>query len=292
MSIYNDDQTRLVLERAQRAVEDRKAAAHAARMAPRLPMSDSRERAWVAAWCALLITLVGGALVILPGSLIDRLALLVYGMCDQKHTLAMGMTILPLCQRDTAMYTSAVATLLTLLIMGRGRAAHAPPRAINRLLLAGMIWMTLDGLNSFFFDYGPAHLYTPQPRLRILSGLAMGTAAATFLMLLINAVMRGDPNREQRIVQSWREIGLLVIVQAIIVLLLFQGPGWAAIPLALVSTGGMGLMLLGMNLLIVGVVGRMQRASQRLRQLARPATLALIMTGLQCGLLAWVRSNG
>lgn len=282
----NDDElNRLVLERAHQAVAARQQAA------PTLPpaVQDASDRPWIWAWMGVVATLTIGTFWLVPGSFLEQLRRIVSGVCDQKHTLLFGGVTLPLCQRDTAIYTSALCTFLTLLAMGRRHAAVSPPRTITRVLFAGALWMVVDGLNSWFFDHGPMHLYTPQPVLRLLSGSAMGMALATYLLFALNALLRQEPTRELRVLRSWRDLGLVGLMNGLVLVVLqLRIPG-LAYPVALVSTVGIVVMSLGMNLLLVGVMRRFRRTLVRWGQLAQPATLALVLTAAEFWLFVLLR---
>ncbi|HEY1012889.1 MAG TPA: DUF2085 domain-containing protein [Herpetosiphonaceae bacterium] len=238
---------------------------------------------------AFVVTLTMGTLLIVPGSLLEQLTRIVSGVCDQKHPLLFGRVTLPLCQRDTGIYTSALCTVLTLLALGRGHAAVSPPRAITRVLLVGALGMVGDGVNSWLFDYGPTYLYTPQPLLRILSGIAMGIALATYLLFALNALLRQHPDRDLRVLYLWRELGVVGLVNILVFAVLHLRLPGLAYPVALFSTLGLLVMSLGMNLLLVGVLGRFTHTFIRWGQLARPGTLALALTAIEFWLFVGLR---
>ncbi|HEY1015955.1 MAG TPA: DUF2085 domain-containing protein [Herpetosiphonaceae bacterium] len=286
-----DELNKRVLSRATREVEDRKRAREQAVIVqqPRQPLAERDERPALWGFIALAAALVIGGLFLLPGTFVEKLNWTVHGVCAQEHKLYLGGVSMPLCQRNTGLYSGVLATLLTLLLMGRSHASKLPPRPILLTLLAGIAWMGVDGFNSLFLDMGAPHLYEPQPVLRILSGLAMGMAVGTFLLFAINASLRSDPRRDQRIIGGWREYGLLALANLLIFVLIRLGGVWVLYPLAIFSTLGIFLVMFTVNLLVIAMVGNYENAVRRMVQLAAPAMGALVLTAVEFGLLAWAR---
>lgn len=280
---------KLVLERAQKQVEERKAAMRLIVEQPRQPLPEHTDRSGLWAFIALLLTLMLGTLLLLPGTFAERLSWVVHGVCAKEHTLVLGGVTLPLCQRNTGIYSGSLATLLTLIALGRGRAGKLPSRFIMALLVANVAWMAVDGFNSLLLDIGSFNLYTPQPVLRILSGLAAGMTIGTLLLFAFNITMRANVQRDQRVIQSWRDVGMVALVEVLLFVLIRLAGPVIAYPLAIFSTIGILLVMFTVNVLVVGMISRYEGAVTRIVQLARPAMVALVLTVLEFGLLAWGR---
>ncbi len=286
----NDEElNRLVLERARRQVEERKESTRLIVEQPRQPLPERAERPGLWAFIALLLTTTLGGLLLLPGTFTDRLGWIVHGVCAKEHTLVLGGVVLPLCQRNTGIYAGFLATLITLVLLGRGRAARLPPAPILALLGLNVVWMGVDGFNSLLLDIGAGNLYTPQPVLRILSGLAMGMSVGTMLLFAFNLTLRANPQRSQRVMGGWRDVAVVALVElALFALIQLAGPV-IAYPLAIFSTIGILLVMFSVNLMVVAMISRYEGMVTRVVQLARPAMFALVLTGLEFGLLAWGR---
>ncbi len=286
--MQDDELNRLVLERAQQQVEERKAATRLIVEQPRqLPERAERPGLW--AFIALLLTTTLGGLLLLPGTFAERLGWVVHGVCAREHTLVLGGVVLPLCQRNTGIYAGFLATLITLVLLGRGRAAKLPPAPILGLLLLNVVWMGVDGFNSLLLDIGAGNLYTPQPVLRILSGLAMGMTVGTLLLFAFNLTLRANPQRSQPVMGGWRDVAVVALVElALFGLIRLAGPV-IAYPLAIFSTLGILLVMFSVNLMVVAMVSRYEGMVTRVVQLARPAMVALVLTGVEFGLLGWGR---
>ena len=287
-----DELNRLVLERARKQVEQRKAERQNVIVEqPRLRRaampSDDRPALW--GFIGLLLTLVIGALVLIPGAFADKLGWVVHGVCSKEHTLTLGGTVMPLCQRNTGIYAGFLATVLTLFALGRSHAAKLPPRPIWLLLLFNVVWMGIDGFNSLFLDMGIWHPYTPQPVLRILSGLAMGMSMGIMLLFAFNLTVRADARRDQPIVGSWRDIGIIAAIELLLFVLIQLAGSIIAYPLAIFSTIGILLVMFSVNVMLVSMVTRYEGSITKLAQLARPGMVALILTAVEFGALAWGR---
>ena len=284
----NDEElNRLVLERARQKVEARQAALIVEH--PRQPLPERAERPGQWAFIALLLTAATGALVLLPGTLAERLGWVVHGVCAKEHSLVLGGVALPLCQRNTGIYAGFLATLITLILLGRGRAAKLPPRPILILLVLNVVWMGVDGFNSLLLDIGGGNWYAPQPVLRILSGLAMGMTVGTLLLFAFNVTLRANALRSQPIMAGWRDVGIVALVElALFALIRLAGP-FIAYPLAIFSTVGILLVMFTVNLMVVAMISRYEGRITQVVQLSRPAMFALVLTGLEFGLLAWGR---
>lgn len=284
-----DELTREVINRARREAEARQRSRTVIVQQPReaLPERDNRPALW--GFVALLATMVAGMLILIPGTLVNQLNMVVHGVCAQEHKLVIAGVSMPLCQRNTGLYSGVLATIITLLLMGRSRAAKLPPRSIVVALMGGIIWMGADGFNSLLLDINGANFYTPQPILRILSGLAMGMAVGMFLLFAVNATLRAEPRLDQPLIASWREYGLIALVNAMIFGLIQLGGVVVLYPLAIFSTIGIFLVMFTVNLLVIAMIGRYEGAVRRMTQLAAPAIGALVLTAAEFGLLAYAR---
>ena len=124
------------------------------------------------------------ALVFLPGgTLLDRLRVLDGGICAQlpSHSFFPGGQQLPLCARNTGIYLGFASTLLVLVVAGRTRVMRLPAVGVAVVLVLAVAMLGVDGFNSFFRDLQLPHLYQPHNLLRLGTGLATGTAMASFL---------------------------------------------------------------------------------------------------------------
>ena len=271
--------TQEILDLARRDIAARRAAAETARS----------YRPWLWAFVALSSTVLLGLLLLPVRGLDYRLQMLVHGVCAQAHYLEIGALRMPLCARNTGIYAGSIGTIFFLLASGRGRAAKLPPLAITGLIMAGAFAMVVDGLNSMALDIGNYHLYMPHNELRVATGLLMGTAIGSFMLLMFNIALRRAPRHDQRVIGSWLEYCALLLVNCVVYLLIFFGPPALYYPLAIFSVAGIVGVLFISNLFVMSMVGGLEGRVARLAQLARPASIAVVLTGVELTALAALR---
>jgi uncharacterized membrane protein len=273
------DNTQEILELARRDIAARRRAVEPA----------SPNRAWLWAFVALGTTLLLGLFLLPIRGLDYRLQMVVHGVCAQAHYLNIGGLRMPLCARNTGIYAGTIGSLLFLAVLGRGRAAKLPPLAITSTLMIGAFAMVVDGLNSMALDLGNYNLYTPHNELRVATGLLMGTALGSFMLLILNVSLRREPRHDQRIIGSWLEYSALLLMNCAVYLLVFFGPPQLFYPLALFSIAGILGVLFVANVFVLAMVAGMEGRVARLRQLAKPATFALVLTGIELAALGALR---
>lgn len=259
-----------VVALAQRRVAERKAQPRREPPATFVP--------WSYVFGGILIALLAG-LIAWPGvSLEGKLYAAVHGVCAQIHNVTVGGVQLPLCARNTGIYSSALLSVLTLIVIGRGRAARLPPRPILGVLLLLVGLMVVDGLNSLFVDLGWQHAYTPQNWLRTLTGIGAGLALGVALVFMFNQTLRTEPERAQPVIQYWHELLGLGIVSLGVWGAVYGNVGLAYWPVALVSWSGIVGTVFVTLLLPVAVLMGYRRRVVHLATLARPATVTLVAT--------------
>ncbi|GCE16941.1 hypothetical protein KDK_07410 [Dictyobacter kobayashii] len=144
---------------------------------------------WFTGLLALLYVALLATLIWWPGAnLLERLRWLDSGICAQlaTHSLYLGGERLPLCSRNTGIYLGFIVTLIILYTRKRGRAQALPDKPKIAMLSAGILFLAIDGINSFLVDLGLPHLYHPDNLLRLSSGLLTGFAMGIFVLPVIN----------------------------------------------------------------------------------------------------------
>lgn len=271
--------TQNIIERAQRELAQRR---------QQQAVAD-RQRGWQWAFIGLGITVLAALFFWPVGTVESRLNLAVQGICAQQHYVMFGDHRLPLCARNTGIYAGFLATLCYLLAIGRGQAAKLPPWSIVGFLAAAVIAMGIDGFNSLLLDVGGYNIYTPQNELRIATGLGMGIALGAFGLLIFNFSLRPTARHDQPIIENWLQLGGALVASMVIYALAWWAPQWVYYPLALFSVAGIVGVLFATNVFVVAMVMGYEGRVFFLRQLARPATIGLVLVVVELGLLAWLR---
>jgi uncharacterized membrane protein len=249
----------------------------------------TREMPWRFVFLGCLGTLLLALLIWPSVPLHWKMYAVVHGVCAQIHNVELGGAQLPLCARNTGIYASYLITTLYLLALGRGRAAKLPPWPVTLMLGLLVVIMGVDGFNSMFRDLFLPHLYTPRNELRTLTGIGMGTAMAVAMLVIINLSLRKDADPEQRILNGWLELGGVLLLSLLVLTGMYGNLAFMFWPIAIVAWTGIVGILFCVNLLVIALLMRYEGSVTRLTQLARPATVALFVTGAMLGAMSWAR---
>lgn len=268
----------------------------AARNAEQMPEHDTSERLWRFALMGLFGALLLGLLA-WPGMPLDRkMYSVVHGVCAQIHNVQVGGLDLPLCARNTGIYSSYLITTGYLLLLGRSRAAKLPHWSILIVLALFVVVMAIDGFNSMLVDMFMPHLYTPQNWLRTLTGIGMGISIATMMLLILNVSLRQNADTQQRVLGGWRELIGAVLVNALVWVAIYGNIGVMYWPLAIVAWLGITGVLYSVNVLLTALFMHYEGRVSRIGQLAKPASIAMIFTLIELGGLSavrfWLESQG
>jgi uncharacterized membrane protein len=207
-----------------------------------------------------LVILLGAAYVValaglafLPGAtLIERLRALDGGICAQLpgHSFFLDQQQLPLCSRNTGIYTGFAATFAVLLASRRLRAALLPGKGVTLVLGTAVLLLAVDGFNSLFLDLGLPHLYQPHNLLRLATGLGTGTAMATFIVPVANTLVWKTED-ERAPFDSLRHLALMVPVLLLAFLAIGSQAAFLLYPVALFSSAGLVMALTLVNVVLV-----------------------------------------
>lgn len=226
-------------------------------------------------------------LAFLPGAtLIERLRALDGGICAQlpTHSFWPGGQQLPLCSRNTGIYSGFSATFLVLGLTGRLRSSSLPGRWVLVLLGAAVLFMAEDGLNSFILDLGLPHLYQPNNFLRLATGLGTGVAMCAIIVPVANALIwKYDDLRPT--FKSLSELAIMVPALLLIFVsvssTIYPEFGFLLYPIAIFSTFGLVMALTLVNVVFVlGVTNQVGRFSFW-RQLFPFLTVSVILAVLE-----------
>ena len=241
----------------------------------------------------LFLGLVGASLLALaatPWPLAQKLYAAAHGLCAQRpsHSFALGGVTLPFDARMTGIYGGVVITGAFLLARGRTRAIRPPRPAILAVLVLFVAAMGVDGVNSTLLDFGLPYLYEPDNRLRLATGLLMGTAVAVALGYLLNWTL-WSAVADAPLLRGWRELGAILALHGLFFGAVASGWGALYLPVALAIVGGATAVALAIALaLLVLVYGRENRFA-RPADLAGFASAALLLGYAAMALLAALR---
>ena len=228
-------------------------------------------------------------LLLTPGGALGKADALGYAVCHRidLRSFHLGLRQLPLCARCTGMYLGALLGL-AFYAFRHPRAGRYPPRPM--LLLFGILALAwaFDGLNSFLSVIpGAPHLYTPDNTLRLVTGTGVGLALATLISPAFNQVAWSNW-RDEPVLASWKDLGLLLLLAAVIVALVLTGNPLVLYPLALISAAGV-LALLTCAYALITIPFLRRTSASRWAELTLPLLAALAMSLVQIGAIDLVR---
>lgn len=225
-----------------------------------------------------------------PPGLLGKADAIGYAVCHRidLRSFHLGDRQLPLCTRCSGMYLGAVLGLVYLFITGRRRAGTPPWKVIvpTAVLVFAFIF---DGVNSFLslFPAAPI-LYQPNNTLRMLTGTGMGLAIGILLFPAFNtSVWREyDPQPALSSIRSFLILFLLALGLDLLVLL--NNP-FVLYPLALISAGGVLVLLTLVYAMLLLVLFKAENRYNQLSQLTFALLGGLTIALIQIGFLDFVR---
>jgi uncharacterized membrane protein len=246
----------------------------AARRAP------STRQALIVAGLALLV--LTAWLLNTPEGLLGKADAIGYAVCHRidLRSFHLGSRQLPLCARCTGTYLGAVLGIAALAGWGRSRSGGFPSRALLVVLLGFIAGMGFDGINSYLTLFpGLPHLYQPQNWLRLTTGTFNGLALGMLIYPAFNQTLWKDWDGRRGL----RELGWLALAAlGVNTLVLGENP-LVLYPLALLSAGGVLLMLTLVNTTILLMLGRWENRAGRWREALLPLVAGLTLTLIEIG---------
>jgi uncharacterized membrane protein len=230
-------------------------------------------------------------LVLTPGGLLGKADAIGYAVCHRidLRSFHLGTRALPLCARCTGMYLGALVGLAGLAGLGRLRYGKFPrPALLGVFGIFAAAW-AIDGLNSYLtLIPGAPHAYEPNNTLRLITGTLMGLALGVLVFTGFNQnVWRGW--KDEPVLRSFREVGVLLLLGAVVVGLVRSENPLVLYPLALLSAAGV-LVLLGMvYAVVVLLVLRRENQAESWGGVALPLMAGVALAILQIGLLDLAR---
>jgi uncharacterized membrane protein len=237
-----------------------------------------------------VLAVVGFAL--LPWSLEGKALAALHGLCAQQpsHSFYFGDARLPFDARMTGIYGGFAVTLSALVARGRWRSGGVLSLRVAACLVLFVGLLGFDGLNSTLRDLGLRHAYAPVNGLRLVTGALTGVSLAVFIVMLVSQVaFRRDARRAGAPVGSMRDLGALLIPVVVYVAIVLTAWGPLRIPLTLLLMASAVTAVAGLALGFVILLARREGRATTTRELAGPATVALIAALAIIGMLGGSR---
>jgi len=239
----------------------------------------------------LAAAVVGTWLIYTPPGLMAKADAIAFAICHRlvEHSIMMGEQAMPLCARCTGIYLGALVGLVTMGALGRSRAGGLPRRSLIIVLLGFIAIMGVDGLNSYATLLpGVPYLYTPQNWLRVVTGALNGLALAALIYPVFNQTLWR--NWEDRpALGSFRELGLMLVIAAVVVALVLSNNLAILVPLALLSVLGVLVLLVALNTTILLLAIHRENRVTRWAGMLTPLLAGVTLTFIEIGAVDLVR---
>jgi len=216
-----------------------------------------------------------------PPGLLGKADAIAYAVCHriESHSFHLGSRQLPLCARCTGTFLGAILGVAAMFARRRSRAGRLPPVPVLVALGLFVVAMGIDGVNSYLTLLpGLPHLYEPQNWLRLVTGMFEGVALGLLVWPIFNQTMwRAFDDRPG--VANLRELGFIAVAAVVLIGLVLTDNAWVLYPLALLSAGGVLMMLTLLDTIILLIITRHENRAASWKAAALPllagATLAL-----------------
>lgn len=258
-------------------------------MQTRLLLIVQKVSPWLIPLAAAAI--IFGWLAIAPPGILGKADALGYAVCHRLEERSFHLgdgRALPLCARCSGMYLGAVVGLVFQAVFSRSKGGMPPRRVVFVLGLLGLAF-AFDGVNSYLYlmktvspgrlDFIPT-FYTPNNILRLLTGSGAGLGIAVALFPSFNQTMwkNWDPSPAMG---SLKCVAVLVAIMAMLDLLLLSELDLVLYPAALISAGGVLLLLTMVYAVLWVVITRQENMFTTFRSTGLPILAGLTIALLQ-----------
>jgi uncharacterized membrane protein len=241
---------------------------------------------------ALIVLAIVAAL--LPKPVIESLDVVGYAVCHRipERSFFVSGIQLPLCARDTGMFSGALLGIVSFAVVQRKRVAQFPRKPFLFVLAAFFLIWGFDGFNSYMLLLrNQVLIYMPQNWLRLVTGAFMGITLSSFVVPLFNsAVWKPDLTSNEASVATWRTVARLVSIAVGIIAVVLWQPDFLYGPIALLSTLGVLTLLVVVNMLLVILLMKRESRYERWGQLVLPLIAGISFTFTEILLIDLVRA--
>jgi uncharacterized membrane protein len=242
-----------------------------------------QEPPWLRYAPLLALAALSAVAMLLPHEALRIFDVVGYAVCHRIPTRSffVGGTQLPVCARDTGMFSAALLGMVMYAATLKTRASLFPRRPMVFALGAAFLLWAFDGFNSYFLlATGQTLFYMPQNGLRLVTGALMGASLSAFVVALFNQAVWQKPANTFT-VSGWGDVAKLAGVAAAVIAVVQWQPDFLYGPIALVSGLGAVALLTIVNGLLVLIVMRRHGQVTRWREMVLPLLAGLVLTGME-----------
>jgi uncharacterized membrane protein len=224
-----------------------------------------------------------------PPGLLGKADSIGYAVCHRisERSLHIGDRQLPLCARCSGMYLGAMTGLIFQAITARKR-QNFPPWSVGIPLILFVLAFAIDGSNSYLYlvkSVVPGalanipNLYIPNNFLRIFTGSGMGLGLAAILYPAFNQTAWVEA--EEKPALGWKGLLVLIAITVVIDLLALTESPIVLYPAAIISAGGVIVLLTMVYTIVWTMLTRQDNKFTRLSQMWLPLLAGMTIAILQ-----------
>jgi hypothetical protein len=173
--------------------------------------------------------------------------------------------------------------------MVKGKASRLPSVKVLVLLVAFIVLLGVDGLNSYLALLpGLPHLYEPSNSLRLITGALYGLSLSILVFPVFNFTLWKEP-KDKEALSGFKELAIILVGALFIVLIVQSEVDALLYPLALASALGVLLIFTLVNTLLVLVVSGREGQAITWGDALLPIALGLGATLLEIGAVGFAR---
>jgi uncharacterized membrane protein len=224
-----------------------------------------------------------------PVSILVKADAVGYAVCGRlpDHSFHLAGRQLPLCARCTGTFLGALGGFLGLMV--KGKASRLPSVKVLVLLVAFIVLLGVDGLNSYLALLpGLPHLYEPSNSLRLITGALYGLSLSILVFPVFNFTLWKEP-KDKEALSGFKELAIILVGALFIVLIVQSEVDALLYPLALASALGVLLIFTLVNTLLVLVVSGREGQAITWGDALLPIALGLGATLLEIGAVGFAR---
>jgi len=199
-----------------------------------------------------------------PAGLMGKADAIGYAICHRitSHSILFGDIQMPLCARCTGIYLGVVLGVAIMAGLGRWRNGTFPPMRVIVVMVLFITLMGIDGVNSYLsFIPSIPQVYQSQNWLRLLTGTLTGVAVSGLIYPVFNQTVWRNW-QDKPVVRGLRELACIVLAAAIMIGLVLSDNPFFLYPLALISSGGVVLLMTMTNSVIFMLATRTENRAE------------------------------
>lgn len=241
--------------------------------------------------------LVAGALLLTwlmktPEGLLGKTDAIGYAICHRidLRSFHLGDRQVAMCARCTGQYLGAMLGLVFQLLR-RPRATGRPPWSVIGILGVFALIYALDGLNSYLHllpGMSRFYVYEPNNMYRLLTGTGLGIGVSVMLVPAFHQTMWKRRDRRAAVDGLLPLGGLLTLGLILDLLVLTENP-LILYPLALVSSGGVLVLLTMVYGMVWVMLFRLENRFEKAKELIFPLVAGFTIALLQIAAIDYLR---